>query len=102
MKKHLLVLSALIISLGASAKLPAPTDEAKMKAAETAAKNAHGAKVAGYKLCLSQNKVAAHYFKTRGKAQSSSSTTPACVDPGAYKPSAPSASAPTPAPAKKA
>lgn len=101
MKKHLLVLSALLISFGALAKLPAPSEEAKMKASEVAEKNAHGAKVAGYKLCLAQNKAAAHYFKSQGNAKASAVTTPACVDPGAYKPSSPSAALPaSPAAAK--
>ena len=42
MKKYLLVLSALAISFGAAAKLPALSEEAKAKAAEAAAKTAHG------------------------------------------------------------
>ena len=87
MKKTLLFASALALSLGAWAKLPPPSDEAKAKAAETAAKAAHGDKVAGYQLCKSREKVAAHYFKTQGKGQKAPATaTPACVDPGAYKP----------------
>lgn len=101
MKKHLLVLSALLISFGALAKLPAPTEEAKLKAAETAAKNAHGTKIAGYKLCLAQNKAAAHYFKSQGKAMTTLASTPPCVDPGAFKPASPSAAAPAPVTAKK-
>ena len=36
MKKTLLVLSALALSFSAAAKLPAPSDEAKAKAAEAA------------------------------------------------------------------
>ena len=69
MKKTLLVLSALAIGFSAAAKLPAPSEEAKAKAAEAAAKAAHGNKVAGYKLCLSQDKAAAHYFKNEGKGK---------------------------------
>jgi hypothetical protein len=89
MKKTLLVLSALALSFSAAAKLPAPSDEAKAKAAETAAKTAHGNKVADYQLCKSREKVAAHYYKT-AKSTGAKTTppvaTPACVDPGAYKP----------------
>lgn len=106
MKKHLFVLSALVISFGAVAKLPAPTEEAKAKAAEAAAKAAHGNKVADFQLCKSREKVAAHYFQTEGKGKSTGMATPACVDPGAYKPAEPAAAAPAAAkpaaaPAKK-
>ncbi len=44
----------------ALAKLPAPSDEAKAKAAEAAAKAAWVGKVDGYKLCLAQDKVVAY------------------------------------------
>ncbi len=86
MKKHLLVMSALAISFAAAAKLPASSDEAKAKAAEAAAKTAHGNKVADFQLCKSREKVAAHYYKTNGKGKAAPTATPACVDPGAYKP----------------
>jgi hypothetical protein len=112
MKKTLLVLSALALSFGAAAKLPAPSDEAKAKAAEAAAKTAHGNKVADFQLCKSREKVAAHYYKTAkttGAKTNPPTATPACVDPGAYKPAeqaaapaAPAAPAvPAAAPAKK-
>jgi hypothetical protein len=109
MKKTLLVLSALALSFGAAAKLPAPSDEAKAKAAEAAAKTAHGNKVADYQLCKSREKVAAHYYKTAkttGAKTNPPTATPACVDPGAYKPAeqaaAPAApAAPAATPAKK-
>ena len=52
----------------ALAKLPPPDDAAKAKAAETAAKAAWQAKVDGYQLCKAQDKVAAAYMKTAGKA----------------------------------
>jgi hypothetical protein len=103
MKKHLLVLSALAISFSAAAKLPAPSDEAKAKAAEAAAKTAHGNKVADFQLCKSREKVAAHYYKTNGKGKAAPVATPACVDPGAYKPAETTAAAPAaPAGAKPA
>ncbi len=99
MKKYLLVLSALAIGLSAAAKLPAPSDEAKAKAAEAAAKTAHGNKVADFQLCKSREKVAAHYYKTNGKGKAAPTATPACVDPGAYKPAETTAAAPAVAPA---
>ncbi|WP_291913823.1 hypothetical protein [Limnohabitans sp.] len=98
MKKILLVLSALAIGFSAAAKLPAPSEEAKAKAAEAAAKTAHGNKVADFQLCKSREKVAAHYYKTNGKGKAAPTATPACVDPGAYKP-AETAAAPAAAPA---
>jgi hypothetical protein len=99
MKKHLLVISALAISFGALAKLPAPSDEAKAKAAEAAAKTAHGNKVADFQLCKSREKVAAHYYKTTGKGKAAPTATPTCVDPGAYKPADTTAAAPAATPA---
>lgn len=53
----------------ASARLPAPSPEAAAKAAEAAAKTAWAGKVDNYKLCLSQDKVAAHYRKTTPSAK---------------------------------
>ena len=100
MKKYLLVASLLAVSLSAAAKLPAPSEEAKAKAAEAAAKTAHGNKVADFQLCKSREKVAAHYYKTQGKGKASPTATPACNDPGAYKPAEQTAAAPAaPAPA---
>ncbi len=97
MKKTLLLIAALSLSSAAFAKLPAPSDEAKAKAAEAAAKTAHGNKVADYQLCKSREKVVAHYHKTTGKGKPvSKNETPACADPGAYKP-ADQAAAPAPA-----
>ncbi len=114
MKKYLIVLSALLVSFGAAAKLPALSEEGKAKAAEAAAKTAHGNKVADYQLCKSREKVAAHYHKTQKKSgKANVPATPACVDPGAYKPAEVAATAPAapaatgakpaaaPAPAKK-
>ena len=98
MKKYLLVMSALAISFGAMAKLPALSDEAKAKAAEAAAKTAHANKVADFQLCKSREKTAAHYYKTNGKGKAAPTATPACVDPGAYKPADTTAAAPAAAP----
>jgi hypothetical protein len=84
------------------AKLPAPSDEAKAKAAEAAAKTAWVGKVDNYKLCLSQDKVASRYYadaKRLGKDAKPATATAACADPGAFvypPPAAPAAAtAPT-------
>ena len=104
MKKSLISLATLVLaslfSASAMAKLPAPSDEAKAKAAEAAAKTAHGNKVADFQLCKSREKVAAHYYKTAkasGKPTNPPVATPACVDPGAYVAAAPAAAPAAPA-----
>lgn len=85
---HLLVAGCvLVMGTAALAKLPALSDEAKAKAAETAAKAAWSGKVGGYLLCKSQDKVAAHYYKTAkagNKDTKPSKETPPCADPGAF------------------
>jgi hypothetical protein len=107
MNKNILFAAAALIASTAFAKLPTPvlTDEAKLKAAETAAKTAHGSKVADYQLCLSREKTAAHFFKTAkaaGKETKPATETPACADPGAFvfpPPAAPATAAAPAAPA---
>jgi len=74
-------------STAAVAKLPALSDEAKAKAAETAAKAAWSTKADNYLLCKSQDKVAAAYYKTAtaaGKPTKPAATVPPCTDPGAF------------------
>lgn len=69
------------------AKLPPLNEEAKAKAAETAARAAHADKVGGYKLCLSMEKVAAYYVadvKRSGKEAKPPTATPPCSDPGQF------------------
>ncbi len=87
--RHIFLLPTLLLALASNvwAKLPAPSDEAKAKAAEAAAKTAHAGKVDNYKLCLSMDRVAARYqaaAKTGGKAASAPTETPACADPGPF------------------
>ena len=90
MKQHLTAAALLSLALTAApalAKLPAPSDEAKAKAAEAAAKTAHGGKVAAYKLCKSRDKVAADYHdavKKAGKPVPAATPTAACADPGPF------------------
>lgn len=100
MKKSLISIATLVLaslfSVSAMAKLPAPSDEAKAKAAEAAAKTAHGNKVADFQLCKSREKVAAHYYKTAkasGKPTNPPVATPPCADPGAFVAAAPAAPA---------
>jgi len=103
MKAIAVFIAACALSASALAKLPAPNDEAKAKAAEAAAKTAHAGKVDAFLLCKSQNKVAAQ-ARSSGKAGKAVDT-PACADPGpfVYKPApAPGAAAPAPAGEKKA
>lgn len=112
MTKSFISLASLLLascfSVSVMAKLPVPSDEAKAKAAEAAAKTAHGNKVADYQLCKSREKVAAHYYKTAkasGKPTTPPVATPACVDPGAFVAAAAAAAGkpitPAAAPAKK-
>ena len=101
--KRLIILSALTCLAGvATAKLPAPSDDAKAKAAEAAAKAAHAGKVDNYKLCLSMDKVAARYqaeAKKTGKDVKPAAGLPPCADPGPF--GAAPAATPAAAPAKK-
>lgn len=98
---------AALIGLAAaavSAKLPAPSDEAKAKAAATAAKTAWTDKVSAYQLCQAMNRVADGYrkeAKAAGRETQAAVETPACVDPGAFVPpvAVAAASAPATAPA---
>jgi hypothetical protein len=89
--KRIAILSMLALAGGlAWAKLPALSDEAKAKAAEAAAKTAHGNKVADFLLCKSMDRVAATYLAEAKKAgkEVKPTTTPPCTDPGAFAASA--------------
>ena len=81
-------LAALTLAASAMAKLPPPSDEAKAKAAEAAAKTAHGNKVAGFQLCKSMDRTAAAYqvqAKKDGKAvKPADAGATACADPGPF------------------
>jgi hypothetical protein len=115
--KQLLVAGcALLMGATAMAKLPALSDEAKMKAAEASAKAAWSAKVDGFLLCKSQDRIAAHAKKNTTVAKETkavikdakpATAASACVDPGpfVYAPplaaaaaSAPTAAVPAPKP----
>jgi hypothetical protein len=91
--KKMLTVCGLALGLAAAstafAKLPAPpsTPEAKLKAAETAAKTAWTGKVEAYKLCQVQDQVAARYRASAaaaGKQLPPGPALPACADPGPF------------------
>jgi hypothetical protein len=90
--------TVVLVPAAALAKLPAPSDEAKAKAAEAAAKTNWTNQVANFQLCKSMDQVAAGYLaqaKKTGKETKPVVATPACADPGAfvYVPPAPASAA---------
>ena len=91
MRTVIAILALTLAAGGAAAKLPPPSDEAKAKAAETAARTAWSGKVAAYQLCKSMDDVAARYLdEARAAGKSVTPTaTPACVDPGPFVSTAP-------------
>lgn len=101
---------ACALTSAALAKLPAPSDDAKVKAAEAAAKAAWTGKVEAYQLCKSQDRVAAHAKKaklsekdTKAAAKAPAAPASACADPGPFVypvPAAAAAPASAAAPAK--
>lgn len=79
------MLAVALVSTAAVAKLPALSDEAAAKAAETAAKTAWADKVGLYQICKAMDRVAAGYrASAAAKAASAPEPTPACTDPGPY------------------
>jgi hypothetical protein len=103
MKRMLGSMVLALICVPALAKLPPLSDEAKAKAAETAAKTGWGDKVAGFQLCKSMDRVAAGYLAEAKKAGKDVKpvATPACADPGPFVYPPPATPAAAPAPAKK-
>jgi hypothetical protein len=83
--KAMAMTAAAVLSVSAFAKLPPPSDEAKAKAAETKNKNAWSDKVAAYKLCEVQDRIAAQYLKEQHKPKPAV-TLPPCQNPGPYVP----------------
>jgi hypothetical protein len=87
MKRFALLLSCALGAGVAFAKLPPLSDDAKAKAAEAAAKTAHGDKVGAYQLCQSMDRVAARYFadaKKENREVKPAAATPPCSDPGQF------------------
>ena len=88
MKHTAILVAAAALAAGAAwAKLPAPDDAAKAKAAETAARTKWSNDVASYQLCKAMDRVVAQYrekAKAAGKAASAPTETPPCKDPGPF------------------
>ncbi|MGJ7495585.1 hypothetical protein ACSFA8_10945 [Variovorax sp. RT4R15] len=89
MKKLLTLCALAALASTTLAKLPAPSPEAKAKAAETAARAAWAGKSDGYKLCVAQDQVAAKYRASAAAAgkpvpTATATATPACTDPGPF------------------
>ena len=89
--KNMLNLCGLALGLAfvsaASAKLPAPTPEARAKAAETAARTAWSAKVDTYQLCEAQTRIANRFresLASSGQPVPAATPTPPCSDPGPF------------------
>ena len=92
-----LIVGAAFATAPAFAKLPPPTDEAKAKSAETAAKAGWSDKVGAYQLCRAMDRTAETYRKAEksaGHEPPPAVETPPCTDPGPYTAAAPPASAP--------
>ncbi len=103
MKSMFVALAAVALTGTAFAKLPAPSEEAKAKAAEAAAKTAHAGKVDAYQLCKAQDRVVARTSNKTAKPAGKDAKAPAapastCVDPGpfVYTPAPPAAPASAP------
>jgi hypothetical protein len=76
---------AALLAAPALAKLPAPSDEAKAKAAEAATKSAWSDKVGAYQLCRAMDRTAEHYRKSaKAGGAPAAVETPACTDPGPF------------------
>lgn len=79
-----LVLTATMFSFAAHAKIPPPSPEMQAAAAAAKQKTDWSEKVAAYKLCQSQDRIAARYFKNHADAKKPSVEVPPCTDPGPY------------------
>lgn len=89
-----LVVACLFSAQLAMAKLPPPSEEAKAKAAEAAAKTAWSNKVAGYQLCVAQDRAVSVYRAKRllnTKETGAPMGAEVCTDPGPYVATAPAA-----------
>ncbi|MEO5735184.1 MAG: hypothetical protein ABIN96_00260 [Rubrivivax sp.] len=90
---------ALLTGVAAIAKLPPPSDEAKAKASEAAAKTAWSGKVGAYQLCKTQDRLSTAYLssaKTGAGAASHSGMTAASATASGWKAEAMPMGSPTP------
>lgn len=78
---------ACVLALPVSAKLPALSDEAKAKLAETTVKTGWTDKVGLYKICVVMDRTAERYrtsARAAGKEAPAADPMPGCVDPGPF------------------
>ncbi len=91
-----LVVACLFSAQLALAKLPPPSEEAKAKAAEAAAKTAWSNKIASFQLCKAQDRAAASYRAKRLPTATEAAApmvaaAEVCADPGPYVAATPTA-----------
>lgn len=79
-----LLLAFTAVSTAAYAKLPALSPDKQDAAIAAKEKAAWADKTAAYRLCLAQDKTAAHYFKNKKPDGKPSASMPPCSDPGPY------------------
>lgn len=97
-----MVILASCVSGLAFGKLPPANDEAKAKAEQAKAKSAWSDKIAAYKLCMVQDRVAAGHRKAKPGNGMTTAVSSACQDPGPFvAPMAAQALSPSVQPAKK-
>jgi len=101
MRKVFALMTMSLATASVLAKLPPPTPEAAAAAAATKDKAAWSDKVAAFKLCQAQDRVAKNYLKTKAGAPKPTVEVPPCADPGPYVPAMAAAPAQAAAPAKK-
>lgn len=78
-------LALAFLAAPALAKLPPLSDEAKLKAAEAAARSAWTDKVGAYQLCQAMDRVSVSYRSSAAAASAAApSPTPPCGDPGPF------------------
>ena len=83
------LLVAALFSAVVVAKLPPPTDDARAKAADAAAKAAWTDKTNAYKTCLAIERTAQTYRRSRaaaGQTVAPAPDMPPCTDPGPFRP----------------
>ncbi|QRM17947.1 formate dehydrogenase [Dechloromonas sp. TW-R-39-2] len=96
--KFALILALTVASAGAWAKLPPPSEEAKVKAEEAKVKAAETAKMEGEQLGKAQDRVAEKYIKEQKAKGVTVKPTPIPPPPPAAAPAAPAAPTPAAAP----
>ena len=85
---RLSLLAAALFAAPAFARLPAPSEDAKAKAAEAAARTTWSGKVAAFQLCKAQDKAVTDHRATMKKSgrviAPIDAAAASCVDPGSF------------------